>query len=445
MPRAFYLCALLFVLVLAIRAQTPPSDPSFDHQTSPYTASIPVFRASGVSATVTPIFSPTDTIGTLTNMVENAKKWVVVATPGFSSWSGCTDWSTQKCVGCNITYARNGEEFPIFRALLNAVHRGVNVRILTNNYEQPACPGMIDPLTFLQLAGAKVRYFTTVTFIHLKFIATDNNGGSDARVSVSSVNFSYTSFMSNREAGMIIEDSPQWTNYLMSIVELDWDQATDLVPGQTYSADDMKTIADESYLNPDIPSTKTFSCNVGKSLSEPITGTFDVVSFASPDSALDSLMYGLNSTKGSITISMYQINDDDMCSKLIDMHQSGIHINMIVSDHIFDQDDYETTQQCYKKLYAAGISFKKTDPKCLRFNHEKFWIVDGTTVFLSSGNWSPTDYPSGSMTFTTFASNPNTWRKANRDITLAVTNPQIVSIFNQIFQIDFEDGFTYTG
>ena len=61
--------------------------------------------------------------------------------PGFSSWSGCTPFTG--CQGCSITNATK-EQFPIFHALLNAVHvQKATVRILTNNYNTPTCPGKV--------------------------------------------------------------------------------------------------------------------------------------------------------------------------------------------------------------------------------------------------------------------------------------------------------------
>ncbi len=50
----------------------------------------------------------------------------------------------------------------MFQAVLNAIHRGVTVRILTNNYTTVTSEGMITPLDFLAVAGAEVRTFTTV-------------------------------------------------------------------------------------------------------------------------------------------------------------------------------------------------------------------------------------------------------------------------------------------
>jgi len=52
-----------------------------------------------------------------------------------------------------------------------ALHRGVHVRLMINDYgtDGPST-GDIDPITFLYLNGAEIRYFTTLTFLHTKYI-----------------------------------------------------------------------------------------------------------------------------------------------------------------------------------------------------------------------------------------------------------------------------------
>ena len=57
-------------------------------------------------------------------------------------------------------------------------------------------------MDFLVLNGIQVKYFDTVTFLHEKYITVDGN-----RTAVSSVNWSYTSFMENREAGYVARES----------------------------------------------------------------------------------------------------------------------------------------------------------------------------------------------------------------------------------------------
>lgn len=96
----------------------------------------------------TPFFSPDHSIGTITNLIERAEETLDIGTPGFSSWSGCTDFDgsgdddASQCVGCSI-YAMRQEQFPVFPAIVNALHRGVTVRLLTNNYNTPTCSGKV--------------------------------------------------------------------------------------------------------------------------------------------------------------------------------------------------------------------------------------------------------------------------------------------------------------
>jgi phosphatidylserine/phosphatidylglycerophosphate/cardiolipin synthase-like enzyme len=56
------------------------------------------------------------------------------------------------------------------------------VRLLTNNYEGATCPDLIQPLDFLVLAGVQVRFYTSTTFMHAKFMIVDGKV-----VSISSV------------------------------------------------------------------------------------------------------------------------------------------------------------------------------------------------------------------------------------------------------------------
>ena len=102
---------------------------------------------------------------------------------GFSSWSGCTPYDTS-CVGCSLADQRN-ESFPVFPALLNAVHRGVTVRLIINDYNTKTCSGQIAPLDYLFLNKVDVRYYASTTFMHAKYMMIDKG----KKTSISSVNF----------------------------------------------------------------------------------------------------------------------------------------------------------------------------------------------------------------------------------------------------------------
>ena len=101
--------------------------------------------------------------------------------------------------------------------------------------------------------GAEVKYYTTTTFMHSKYMQADNS-----RASISSINFSHQSFMKNREAGyipkkktiylfrVIIEGSntAPALKYLTQVFEYDFKQGMDW-PILSYDESDMEVITDK--------------------------------------------------------------------------------------------------------------------------------------------------------------------------------------------------------
>ena len=214
----------------------------------------------------------------------------------------CTHYKKEcdgECIGCDLDTQRN-ETFPVFPALLNAVHqKGVQVRLITNNYTQPTCLNKITPLDWFYLNGIDVRFYTTTTFMHSKFVNVD----AGKRVSVSSINWSKTSFTKNREAGVVFEDcSCSVVDYYKSVFEYDWSRATEYVMDQTYSASDMKYITDPSYMSFEIPPPPYIPGAYVTSLK-----TYDGVSikkaYTSPDNARDVIMSYFSEVKSSLQVS----------------------------------------------------------------------------------------------------------------------------------------------
>ncbi len=66
---------------------------------------------------------------------------------------------------------------------------------------------------------------------------------------------------------------------------------------------------------------------------------------------------------------------------------------MLVSNTIYSPKDAEAAYECYKGLYDDGVEFYETELDTYTYSHQKYWILDDHEVWLSTGNWSPTDYP----------------------------------------------------
>merc|ERR1712166_894426 len=252
----------------------PTSDPGYDHQTESYTTShSPLSSSSKVS--VTPFFSPDYSTSTIVDFIDAAESTLEIGTPGFSSWDNCTHFSG--CVGCSAE-GMSKESFPVFQAILNAAHRGVAVRVITNNYGTSDCDGLISPLPFLSLNGIEVKYFSTVTFYHAKYMSRDKKAAS-----VSSINFSKTSYTKNREAGVLLEGNSQALSFMTSVYETDWARATKLVVNQTYSSADLSIIQSKAKRKYTMPTIEPKMDLTPKPIA--VTDTTSLKVYTSPDSA----------------------------------------------------------------------------------------------------------------------------------------------------------------
>ena len=192
------------------------------------------------------------------------------------------------------------ESFPLFPAILNAVHKnGIKVRLLTNNYTQPTCLGKIAPLDWFQLNGISVRFYRTTTFMHSKFMVVDKG----RRTLVSSVNWSHTSFMRNREAGVILEDCDctDMLNLYQSVFEHDWDNGLGYQLTNEYSRDDQAFITDTTPMSVILPPPANIDGAYVTTLKKYSHVTV-VSGYTSPDNARDTVMGYLDKVQSSLQV-----------------------------------------------------------------------------------------------------------------------------------------------
>jgi phosphatidylserine/phosphatidylglycerophosphate/cardiolipin synthase-like enzyme len=331
----------------------------------------------------------------------------------------------------------------VFPAILNAVHqRGVNVKILTNNYNTPTCRGYIAPLDYLALNGVEIAYYASTTFMHAKYLHVNGN-----KTSVSSVNFSWTSFNKNREAGIIMSgsDAAPLISMMHSVFLDDFAAGTPYVVNQTYSASEMATITSKSPYPVVVPPPQHFSGNYVTPKPTVVPGGATVTSFASPDESLKTLLADVTSAKASFQLHMYQITDPTLCTLVEKLHASGINTTLMVSAKIYSPGDSAFAHQCYDRLVQAGMQVRLT-PSYYTFSHQKYWIVDGSRMGLSTGNWSPTDYPpimASSGQYPPYGD--ANWQRVNRDFNLLVQgNAQFLDIFATTFEEDYQRGSWYS-
>ena len=165
---------------------------------------------------------------------------------------------------------------------------------------------------------------------------------------------------------------------------------------------------------------------------------------ANPDSAWSTVRAGLLSATRSLDVYIYQVTGVVFCDTLEQLLNSGVSVRMLVSDRIVSKYAYHQAQQCYRKLAAAGATIRVCDSSIYIYEHQKFWIVDDTTLFLSSGNAGETDFPSGASDVYPPPGQPN-YRHVNRDHTVVVESHEFASAYKHVMNMDYKRGRDFSG
>ncbi|EFC41378.1 PLDc domain-containing protein [Naegleria gruberi] len=393
---------------------------------------------------LTPLFSPDHSTKEETELVMSAKKTIDIAIPGFDSWSGCT-YPKDGCMGCSATDLLNNEKFPIFQVLINQiVQHGVKVRLLTNKYDDKMCSGKMDLLTYLKIAGADVRYYTTTTFLHAKYITIDG-----CKSAISSINFSQTSFRRNREAGILVNEcnnAAGVVKFSQGVFEYDFFHGVPLdVDYSQYSKSDIHMIQ-TSTATVTIPENMHFAnCDASSGDIQEFNDNYNISISASPDYAYGFLMSALNQVKKSLKISIYEISHPDLCDYVIQLGNKGINLKIFASHYVFAKSEALEAYQCYRKLVDNNINVVLSAKQCLEFSHEKYWVIDDNILMMSTGNWRGSDYPNPPYVFPPKKGNSSTWRNVNRDFTLRIDGQTaILKKFLAVLDNDYQQGYPYS-
>lgn len=104
----------------------------------------------------------------------------------------------------------------------------------------------------------------------------------------------------------------------------------------------------------------------------------------SMETALLSL---INNANTSLDMAIYGLNRQSVIAALIAAHYRGVVVR-IVGD---DEAATASYQPSYQMLTAAGIPIV-TDTSLSTIQHNKFLVVDGTTVWTGSTNWTDTGF-----------------------------------------------------
>jgi phosphatidylserine/phosphatidylglycerophosphate/cardiolipin synthase-like enzyme len=244
----------------------------------------------------------------------------------------------------------------------------------------------------------------------------------DGKITIlSSINFSENAFLNNRETGLVIQNTAVAT-YYESIFDSDWNDGevpTSSILGQASSIESVKNTA---YVSPTNLAPLNF------------TGTYNVTLFSNPDSADEVIFQYLKAAQTSIYVSMYTISRPDFNKTLIDLKNNNpdIDIQVLISNRRVGSSENEDTYAAAKSLTDNSIPVYNSTTD-LKFYHNKYWIIDGTHVFVYSGNWSPRSVtPQLEPDDDEYAS-----AEANRDMGIAIHEAEdIATYFKSLWDAD---------
>ena len=103
---------------------------------------------------------------------------------------------------------------------------------------------------------------------------------------------------------------------------------------------------------------------------------------ATPEAGEAPYVAALAPATTSIDVMIYEMGYGAILDNLEAKAQAGIAVRVL-----FDQSEKSVNQRYYDALAAVGAQVKWSDPK-FTYQHAKFFVVDGTTAVISTGNFS---------------------------------------------------------
>src|SRR2546421_812640 len=144
-----------------------------------------------------------------------------------------------------------------------------------------------------------------------------------------------------------------------------------------------------------------------------------------PDAGEHPITDAITSAKKSVWLEIYLLTDRNVIRALEEAANRGVDVRVMLEPHPFGGGG--SPLRTMDQLKAAGVKVQDSNPS-FALTHEKGMIIDATTVYIMTSNFSRAALggSSGSSGF------------RNREYDIVDTNPQDVQAVNAIFQADWD-------
>ena len=123
------------------------------------------------------------------------------------------------------------------------------------------------------------------------------------------------------------------------------------------------------------------------SCSNPCTigsGAQNVQVFVEPEAGVQPILSAIQSAKKSIWLEMYLLTDHNVLRALEEAANRGIDVRVMLEPHPFGGGS--SPARTLDQLNAAGVKAQPSSP-AFSLTHEKGMIIDGTTVYIMTSNF----------------------------------------------------------
>jgi phosphatidylserine/phosphatidylglycerophosphate/cardiolipin synthase-like enzyme len=168
----------------------------------------------------------------------------------------------------------------------------------------------------------------------------------------------------------------------------------------------------------------------------------DVLCHVGPDAGWSTLRSFLAGTKSRLTVAMYELTAEHVARALAELgRDSQAQLELILQEN----DNEASTVQALKRAWQGRFTYARavvSGPQQLFATsyHTKVAVRDGTTTWLSSGNWSPhsqPEIPDGETS--------NLYRHGNREWHVVVKDKELAKIFEEFIRWDREQAAAVAG
>jgi phosphatidylserine/phosphatidylglycerophosphate/cardiolipin synthase-like enzyme len=408
---------LILIVSLVILPMTRPSmsfisinEQKIESYSSYYPPFVEVFNVKE-QMTLSPIFTPDNALDTYLYWINRANISIYIQNPYFTEFNS-DPWPFAS---------------PLVKAIVDAKNKGVtDIKIQVNEESGP------DTVTnYFKSVGIPIRWMgnstsavgSYISITHNKLLIIDNK-----IVIISSINFSENAFLNNREAGMVIQDE-NISLAFNNVFQADWDdgEIPTLIAMNNQNIKTIGAIGSYESINPYVSPTNIPKTN--------FTGIYNVSVFTNPDNADNFIFQYLQSAKESIYVSMYTISRLDFNNTLINLKKQNplIDIQVLISrDRVGSSEDEDTFQSAQSLVENLIPVYNST--LSLKYYHNKYWIIDGKTTFVYSGNWSPNSVTPNATTYSSGGQ--------NRDMGIAVHDASDIAEFftEEVWKKDVASG-----